>query len=85
MSTQAFLGCVPLIKRFLLKLGSLPGCCAHEMGVQREQDMSPMAEGRLITLLQSVVLRATHDSGYMPRKTLKGWPYCAIPTCTVVR
>jgi hypothetical protein len=43
-----------------------------------------MAEGRLIMLLQSAVLRATHDSGYIPQKALKSWPYCAIPTRTVV-
>jgi hypothetical protein len=39
VSTQAHLGCIPLIKRLLLKLSSLRGHCAHEMGVQRQQEL----------------------------------------------
>jgi hypothetical protein len=60
VSIQPFLGGISLLKRFLLNLSSLTGRCAHEIGVQREEDISPMSEGRLIMLLQSVVLRATH-------------------------
>jgi hypothetical protein len=71
VSTQAFLGCIPLIKRFLLKLGGLPGCYAHEMGVQREQDMSPMAQCHLIMLSQPVVFRARHGCDLDAREEAK--------------
>jgi hypothetical protein len=59
MSTQAFLGCIPLIERLLFNPSSLPGCCAHEMSVQTTGDV-PNGGGALIVLAKPVVLEASH-------------------------
>jgi hypothetical protein len=45
VSTQAFLGFIPLIKRLLFNPSSLSGCCAHEMNVQRQEEMAPNGGG----------------------------------------
>jgi hypothetical protein len=62
VSVQAFLGGIPLLKRFLLDLKSLTGYCADKIGVGRQEYLSPAAESHIILLSQPVVFGARHDS-----------------------
>jgi hypothetical protein len=56
VSTQAFLGGIPLFD---------PSSCFHGVGVRRQQEMSPTADGRLIMLSQPVVFWQTgHVSSF---------------------
>jgi hypothetical protein len=62
VQTHPPVGCISLVQRFLLKLGSKPPWCADKFSsLRRQQDLSPMSESRLIKLSKSRIFWARHS------------------------
>ena len=62
VQTHAPVGCISLVQRFLLELGSKPPWCADKFSsLRRQQDLSPMSKSRLIKLSKSRIFWARHS------------------------